>query len=423
MTTRIEQDIKTITQALGIETSDIKVIIPDWLKLMRQGVIVNIHLSRWRATTRLTPEHLGLIFDDDAEREAFEKTMRLGEVYLLPARYIKSLASIDSGARKNVLKHAAQTHHGAFLTPEAYFRWKSDNQEFIDRYYSIRDEIFANWETILFEVADSHMANARAAYRREKSHTEATGKESKLIAQYTEAQFVSRYVDAILEAIPGPQEVYDSFSFIVDLAYIPLPSLIAEEQAQAEIEYARAEAEKAKTQAEVELQREVMANYKARVDELVVGHVKSLVSTLNETLYQAASDILATTQTNQRLHPRSVVQLRAAIERIKALNVLDYQDITKMVNQAEQILSASPESRTAAEVEAKLKDIVTVTRSTLIALDEMPERGRRMIEVAEVDPINEVRNARARLGLDLEPAPAAPQTRGQRAPQTGGARI
>lgn len=412
-TTRIEQDVKAITQALGLGESDLKVVVPNWVNVMRQGVIVTIHLSRWRATTRLTPEHLGLVFEDEAEQESFEKTMRLGEVYLLPARYIKTLASIDSGARKNVKKHAAQTHHGDFLTPQAYFDWKSENSEFMARYFAVRDEIFSNWESILFEVADSHMANARAAYRREKSHTEATGRPSKLVSQYSEAQFVSRYVDAILEAIPGAQEVYDSFGYNVDLAYIPLPSMIADDQAQAEAAFAWSEAEKSKAQAEVDMHREVMANYKSRMNELVVGHMKSLITTLNDTLYQAASDVLATTQANKKMHPRSVVQLRGAIDRIKALNVLDYEDIERMVSQAESILSQSPEGRDAAQVEAKLHDIVTVTRATLVSLDEMPERGRRVVEFAGVPQVETVRQARARLGL-AEVAPE-PQTRGARA--------
>lgn len=410
-TSKIDQDVKAICQALGIEENDLRVVMPNWVNVMRQGVIVTLHLSRWRAIARLTPEHLGLSFEDQAEQEAFEKTMRLGDVYLLPDRYLKTLNSIDSGARKAIKKFAAQTYHGDFLTPQAFVEWREENEQFEARYFQVRNEVFDNWQSILFEVADSHMANARAAYRREKAHSQATGKTSQLVEKYTESQFVSQYVDAILAAIPGAQEVFDSFGYKVDLAYIPLPSMIAEDQAEAEVAFLRVQTERAKSEAEIAMHREVMDNYKARANELVVGHMKSLVATLNDTLYQAALDVLTTTQANQRLHPRSVVQLRAAIDRIRALNVLDYGDIEKMVSQAESILTQAPEGRTTTQVEAKLRDIATVTRATLITLDAMPDRGRRVVEVADVPTAQVVRQARARLGLGTEGTPQVPQTR------------
>jgi len=397
----IEQAKITLAQALGISPDEIKTRQPEWLSLMRQGVIVSLHLRRWRATTTLTPEHLGLTFDTDQERESLEKTMKLGQVYLLPDRFIKRMTSTDSAARKSVGKYAYQTYWGSFLTADAFVEWKAEIEKKQAEYFAIRDDLKADWDSIIFEVADLHMANARAAYRREKQHSQASGRSSQVIEQYSEGAFVSKYTDAILEAIPGATQVYDSFGFDIDLSYIPLPSLLAEDQAKAESAWDKLQDERQQSQAEQRMRSEVMANYKGRVDELVTDHLRRMVAQLNEFLYQAASDVLDTTQTNERLHPRSVVQLKAAIDRIKALNILDYDDITRMVNQAETILDTTPDNRSVKQVESKLKDIALVTRATLVGLGERQSRGggRGEFQNVDVPAADNVRQARARLGL------------------------
>lgn len=395
----LDQMKNGIAQALGIKPEEIKTRQADWVNLMKQGVLVGLHLRRWRATTTLTADHLGLTFEDQAEEEAFSKTMRLGQVYLLPKKYIDRLGSIDSAARKSVSKFSTQTYWGSFLTPESYLAWKTESDRYEAQYYEVRDEIGENWDQIVFEVADAHRANAKAAYRREKAHEEMTGKSSRVVAQYTEWEFVGRYVDAILEAIPSREEVIDSFSYDVDLSYIPLPSLLAEDQAKADLELERSYNERRQMDAERRMREEVLRNYKNRMDELVVDHLRRMVGQLNDVLYQAANDVLSTTQNNDRLHPRSVVQLRQAIDRVKMMNLLDYDDIEKMVNQAESILGVPADSRSTDQVVSKLQDIATVTRSTLVNLGERPSRAKRELSVSEVPAIDDVRGARQRLGL------------------------
>lgn len=400
-TSKIDQDVKNLTAILGVTDSAIDVVRPDWIQFMRQGVIVNIHLSRWRAVTTLTPEHLGLTFADDTERAAFESTTRLGQVYLLPAKYIKALGSLDSKARKAVKKYAAQSHWGSFLTPQAYFEWKDENEKYRAEYYALRDEIFNSWQEVVFEVSDAQMANARAAYRREYERVQASGARSTTVERYTESQFVAMYVDAILDAIPGPEEVYQSFDYQVDLTYIPLPSLIAEEEANAQIEYDRVKAEREKNALEIRMRQEVLSNYRDRVDELVVDHMKRMVGELNDALYTAATDIVSTTQGRDSIHGRSVLQLKNAIDRVRALNVFDYADIEQMAAQAEQAISQPAEFRSVEEVTAKLQDIATVTRATLITIGDRPSRENRgdVESLGIMPPAAQIRQARQRLGL------------------------
>lgn len=412
--TLVAEKANQIAWALGLSSRELKVIVPAWLEVMREGVIVKVHVRRWRAIMRLTPEHLGIVFEDDQEKDAFSKAIRLGDVYLLPDRMVKALASIDSGMRKVSEKWGYKTHWGDMLTPGSFFEWQREFSEYESRYLAIRDDLYYNWDSIILEVADMHRANARAAYRRELQRAQATGQVSQVVSRYTESEFVSSYTQAILAAIPSRLDVTDSFIVEKDLYYIPLPSLMAKDQAEAEQSYQQAREAREKADLSIAMQREVVRNYKSTLDRLVVDHMAGLVSQLNGVLYEAAEDVLSTTQANNRLHPRSIVQLKAALSRIKALNVLDYPDIEKMVNQAESILGLEKvEGKTLEQVTGKLSDLATVTKATILAMGDRPQRAGRDIAESEIPSLGEIRQARQRLGLSPAEQPA--QTRQTRA--------
>ena len=54
------------------------------------------------------------------------------------------------------------------------------------------------------------------------------------VAELDEETFARRFVAEIARQIPSRDDFYISFYFDVELAYVPLPSLLAEEQAEAE---------------------------------------------------------------------------------------------------------------------------------------------------------------------------------------------
>lgn len=54
---KLQTDREKLAQILG---QDVKLVEPRWLSLMRQGVVVELHIRRWRAKSRLTLDDLGL---------------------------------------------------------------------------------------------------------------------------------------------------------------------------------------------------------------------------------------------------------------------------------------------------------------------------------------------------------------------------
>lgn len=420
MGSSVNETVRTLAVALGVSESDIQVRRPEWVAMMRNGVMVSHNIRRWRATTVLGADHLGIIFEDESEENAYKETLHLGELYLLPARYLKRLNSIDSGARKGPAKYAYKiqdptggANHRDFMTPESFVKWLEEDREREAQYYAVRDEIFEKYNEIIFEVADFHSANARAAYRRLAAEAVRSEKAARVLGGMSEGAFIQRYVDVVLNAIPSAVEIRESFQWNRVIEYLPLPALLASEQADAEIEFDRVQAERAKSEAEIRMHQEVLNSYKARMDEMVIDHLRTMVGQLNSVLYRAAADVLASVDAKNTMHPRSVVQLRGAIERIKAMNSFGYNDIERMVAQAEAVLDN--QERTSEEAKRKLEDIVLVTRSTLMGLGEYT-RGGRAVDVTEIPTEDSIRTARANLGLaDIPEMPAGERRERRRA--------
>jgi len=106
---KLQSDREKLAQLLG---QDVKLVEPKWLSLMRQGVIVELHVRRWRAKSRLTLDDLGLPATDAAD---YSDLMKLGEKSLLPSKYIKKADNIESQARQLLDSCSYETFWGRFM--------------------------------------------------------------------------------------------------------------------------------------------------------------------------------------------------------------------------------------------------------------------------------------------------------------------
>jgi hypothetical protein len=244
-------------------------------------------------------------------------------------------------------------------------------------------------------------------------------------------EFAARFVEEVSRQIPTREAFYASFYFDVELEYVPLPSLLAEEQAEAERIHAQARAEQGRREmqlrleqervwaqeerirAEVaaarsaaawkeqlmrEMHREVVEQARRKKEQVVDSFLRDVVAQLRTLVYEVVTDVLASLQKNNRLHPRSVVQLRNLIERVERLNFAGDADLGAMIEGVRAELDVAAKDRSLREIEAALQDIAIVTRSTLIALGERP-RSARMPGVPDEPAPVLVRTARGRLGL------------------------
>jgi hypothetical protein len=426
MTTRTDELRLTLAQALGEDPASITATNPRWLQLMREGVLVRLHIGRWRARASLRWRDLGIAPGRGEEEQVLHELLELGHKFLLPRDDVRELDSIDSSARKWLERCAFRTYWGFFVPVTAYAGWKEKNEAFHRQYLALRDRMAANYdETVARVLAKYHVA-ARAAYRRLQAlHPGA-------VQELGPGEFAVRFVEEVSRQIPSREAFYASFYFDVELEYVPLPSLLAEEQAEAERIRAQARMEQERREMQLrlerervwaqeeriragvaaarsaaawkeqlmrEMHREVVEQARRKKEQVVDSFLRDVVAQLRTLVYEVITDVLASLQKNNRLHPRSVVQLRNLIERVERLNFAGDAALDAMINGVRVELDVAAKDRSVREIETALQDIAIVTRSTLIGLGERPRSARALGVPDEPAPVL-VRTARGRLGLD-----------------------
>jgi hypothetical protein len=158
------------------------------------------------------------------------------------------------------------------------------------------------------------------------------------------------------------------------------------------------------------------------------SYLGSIVSQLRSLTYDAACDVLSTLErrSGESFAPQSVRQLSNLLAQVRSLNFYGDTEIDRMMEQLQEIVAASPAERQSslADIGRTLRAIATVTRSTLLDLDEEPREARH-IAIPDLPTDVSVRQARAELGLGLDAiqfatlAQVRAETRAQRAELAG----
>jgi hypothetical protein len=390
-------------------------------------VLISLHIGRWRAKSRLTWHDLGIELDEKADQE-LQEIVDLGHKKLLPASVLKELDAIDSAARKWLEKKAFRTYWGFFVPVTAYEEWKAGNEEQRARYFAARDQLVADYDQVTSDLLRGYRQAAGGTYRRlKRMHPRA-------VRRLTEDAFVETFLAGIEASLQSATAIRESFYFDVELRYVPLPSLLAEEQAQADVAEAQARAEverlqglrrleEEREQAErekiweetraarsaaqwkeqlmKEMHQDVVEKARKQKEKLVDSFLRDVVVQLRSLVYDASTDVLAAIQKNANLPPRSVVQLRNLVDQVRSLNFYGDEEIEAMIQAVAGQVDRQAEYRDLAVIEANLRDIATVVRASLIGLGERPRQARELGVVDE--PTGEmVRQARRGLGLEME---------------------
>lgn len=448
--TQLDELRHSLAEALSEDPEQIRATNPKWINLMKEGVLVSLHIGRWRAKTRLTWSDLGLELDQEADSE-LQNIIDLGHKKLLPASVLKELDSIESAARKWLEKKSYRTYWGFFVPVTLYEEWKQGNEEQRQRYFAARDALVNDYDEVMKSLVYGYRLAARSAYNRLKELSP-----EKLANFKNEDAFTETFIEGIKSHLWDATAIRESFYFNTELHYIPLPSLLAEEAAEQQRLQDEAAAEhqrlrdimdtahlKAENERRLEreqfqaqqdriwaetraaqsaaqwkeqlmkdMHKDVIEKTRKQKEKLVGKFLKDLVVQLRSLVYDATTDVLQAIQDNNRLHPRSVVQLRNLVDQVKGLNFQGDTEIERMIAVVQSQLNRKAEDRDLSEIEAGLRDIAIVVRSNLIGLGERP-RSARGLGVADEPAPEAVSRARRGLGLETEAVAVEMPTRRQ----------
>jgi len=417
----IQADIERIEAETG---SSVRLLDADWLKHMRAGVIARLHIRRWRGKTRLDSQDLGI---DSEHSKSLDDLMHLGEKMLMPKATIRQLDNLDSKARTRLGNASFQTYWGQFVPVTAYQELKDDMTALEAEYFALRDKMLAGYDGWVAQMRTEYRQAAHMAYRRLAQISPAALKDQ------DEETFVVTFVTNILARIPSKNEIYTSFGFELELLYIPLPSLLAEDAARAqgiriqtdldidrmqarrhlerEQEWAteeklRAETLAARSAAQVKaemmeaMNRDIVEAARKQKEQLVTGFMADIRGQFTGLIFDTCRDVLGKLQGKESLHARSIVQLSKMVEQIGKLNFFGDADADAMIRQLrEKILLPDAASRDIAEIQSQLSAIVTLTRQSLVSLGDRPA-SIRSLGLSDTPSVSGIDMARRTLNLD-----------------------
>lgn len=399
-----KQAIAEIASIINEDPDNISALDPRWVKLMKEGVIVEVHVSRWRGKTSLSLDDIGV--PTNGEQALYDSLLTLGTKNLMPLEDIKRLHSLENRARQAPLKHGIRTHYGAFIPAEAYPDFKNEIEEIRAEYEAARDDLCARYPVWTAQLVDQYAEAARVAFRRRHALRNLDHDYRHL----PEDEFVDAFVERIKLEIPVAEAIRDSFSLDYDLSYIPLPSLLAEDaalaaqseavkaRADAEIAAARAqsEAEELKARMTIRMHEDVLFKTRQDLDRLALGFVRDVAYEVRSIIFDATEAALKTTEKNGYIHARTVTQLQNVIARIERINVLEDADANRMIDVLREIVNAPANERSAEQVMDNLRAMSAVTRASLSRLADPNRIG---LDAPSAPSVRSLESARQRLNL------------------------
>lgn len=145
-------DVKKTEQLIeGLKNDGLIVGIEDLSQYIRkQGVIVEEHIGRKRNYVNVSPKLYGLDLATKGTEtnEFFKQHMKMGHITFLPENYESKLTAIDSIVRTNRKKYSIG-YDSKFMTIESYKSFMEFVKTKEEEYFATRDEIVANWDTII----------------------------------------------------------------------------------------------------------------------------------------------------------------------------------------------------------------------------------------------------------------------------------
>lgn len=328
----MQEAIERLEIDMDLAPDTIRVVNPRWLQLMREGVLISLHIARWRAKTQLSWADLGLKLDkkdkgEEGEEDDAANLFRLGVKRLLPLKYIRELDSIDSAARNALARLSYRTHWGCFVPVDAYKEVKEVMDEYKTRYMNARKEIVAGYDTIVAELRDSYFRTSLASYDRMRtlagegfkisdewgdlSPETRTTISSDEWAALNDAEknaliredWAATLTENVIRQMPTQDQIDKSFRFDLELSFIPLPDLLAREekaaaQTRTEIELSQAEKQAqlaaiAEREETIRLQEKAerrKADAEVQAAESVIATRERLLEKMNQEVIQEARD-------------------------------------------------------------------------------------------------------------------------------------
>lgn len=287
----------------------------DWaLALMTKGVIVDIKISYYRGTERLSHFDIGW---NQALSKSEKDHIKLGFKNILPSEFTKELSQIEGLARKNLSFYSHKTLWGAFVPYITFNTWLNKHKEI--------QLLFDEFKSATYDKYDLIVQHSRSIYR-ELAHKIW---QKNYEGEPTEA-FISDYIYKTLKMFPSKDDLCNSMTMNLDYYQIPLPSFLAANIVKAD-EYLR-ENELKHAEHQLTLQSKTAINeyYVSKKQQMVDSFLNATILDLRKYVYEYCAHILDYLNKKEEKNNLTIVQkegLIKTIEKFESLNFYEDKEI------------------------------------------------------------------------------------------------
>jgi hypothetical protein len=371
MPSTIEREVAEISQAIGEDAGKIRVKAVDWKRLLQDGVSVSLSVGRWRAQSKLTLADLGIDPGTPEERKAREAIINLGSRLLMPRDWIEKLEKLESKGRYALEFYSLKTTLAGqklrFVRSDNYEAWAERNGALRDEYLAVASEMADRWDIMVDAMTQAYREVGQSAYRRlqQAGVDDLPGR----------AEWVNRYVRRVVGQIVSADEFRRSVYWSHDAEYLPLPSSLAQDEAQAAM--IRAETE---TRIEIarltKMEQDVLLTQARKAKDDLQTAVADVQADLMGQVYDAVVDVLEAVKKGDsgKLGRNSTKQLLKTIEAVERLKFWPDESLEAKIGEIRRLVAIPSDKRPMRDVTKVLRALGAETKLVLTELDRPPSR-------------------------------------------------
>lgn len=362
----------------------------DFNVFLQDGVIISLEIKRWRGKNKLEQDELGLQQDASQAYDNFmKKYVTLGFKNLFPKDILEKISSVEVRARKNLKEYSYESPWGRFVPLTAYERWKENNEKMQEEFFKIRDEIVDNYDEIVERVKSDYIPLAGTVYKRENNIP---------LSKQTEIpkSFINDFLTNILDQIPSPEEIKESFIYEINLSSLPdlitgmdsvMPSTAptsgvtatspAISNTERLVEKLPEEALTGSTldvfekqEKKKQIQEDINKSVLGKDNEKLESFLSSVLGQIREISIEASKDILTSIDNNDgKLVGRASIRARNLIDKVRAMDFYGDSRLRELMDDLEKLLDEKPKKRSIEKIKEQVEQIKNYSEESLSELN------------------------------------------------------
>jgi hypothetical protein len=349
--------------------NNVTALSDNWtLALMRNGIIVGLKISRWRGTTRLTPDTLGIKFTDEDAHAFARKYLSFGHQKLLPPEINREFESIERRARELLNLYSFDTVWGKFVPITAFQSWETQNEELKKEYMDLAKQFGNGFDRIVSTVKSDYKNLAKDVWARLYPDNGGNPTDS----------FVETFSNNIVSKIPDVMQIMSNFKYETVYSFIPMPSFIEKELDVVRDIQRERDVKDHNARLKVETEERIAAIYVEKKKELIEGFLDSTVNAMRNYVRELCDEVLVSlgkTRSKSKIPDSQVKKLKKMIQRVRVLNFYDDKQIDDHFNELEFEIDKFQCDMSKDVVVRKLEEIVEVAKKEINHTDFNPAIG------------------------------------------------